>query len=171
MVTLDPFKTLLALINQANPNLPMPLGEDNVSLSEVNAHPTADGLVNAQAVITGIEKVGYSASANVYYRRRDLAQMFKDAQIIPALSWDGLGSWMDLFTQLNERYATQLSAVDIPAQWFPTDYVDELSFVFPAGSVFYQGTFSLTLHPSVNDKPLSEALAVTSLSGLIGPVG
>lgn len=161
------------LINQDNPQLPVPLSPDNCYLGTPTAvTPVAPDYRNTSITVYPKRGVIYTGVMTLTYRRLDFGSLTANSAInYPVMAMFTTGSTSLTLAQfvatLNDRYDLALDVTDFNAQSWGGPAA-QLSAVFASSNPAWIGRYYFTW--TRGDRPLSDALAAGSgMGSLIFP--
>lgn len=123
--TKSPKESVLDLIKEANPNLPLPLTANGVTFGTPKVIPLTPGNVtNTEVEMFASGGSGYIKKTTVKYRRLSLDTLFRglDAEVYKYSAKGPLEFPFDVFgllKEVNKRFGLNLTEADVLNSWFP----------------------------------------------------
>lgn len=181
LYTQQSLQMLVGLINQANPNLPVPLTTTNALYGTPAAvTPTGSNYQDTSIKVTAIASTKYVGNATLLYRRINLATLFRSLPIViykytPAGTSASPYKISDLLPSINAKYGLALQVSDITDGSLPVGTTaavpsiglpagtrnSSITVNAQAGSPGYSGSFTLYWVNAPQD--ISTMISVTSL--------
>lgn len=168
----DAAVALFQLISETNPDLPVGLSSSNVTMGmPVPMSFPVEGGVNTKVLVSAIAGQGYTGETTVYYRRRDIAQLWTQAHESAPVIDGGVSTWDEVRDALEAAYGPLFAAVDLPATPLVISELPmTLTWAVPVTSLLFTGQLDITLTESTVHPSLGSILQVKSLDGLTLPL-
>jgi hypothetical protein len=163
---------ILALINEANPEMTPPASAGNVTFgTPVDRSAQPGAITNTFMVATSIPQAGYSGNVTLSYNRINPSTLFALYGLnVLSMEQNDYAEQQDLLPAINAGFnlnmqpsdlATPAAALDLSA------YPVNLTLTMAPASLTYFGSFDVKL--IAKQLALNSVIQITSLDGLIGP--
>lgn len=134
---------LLTLINQANPNLPVPVAENNLYFGNARLQASSTDGVSSIVPTVGVLGSVYSGYEDFTYRRINLSTAYDQIPLMKSVGASTVYDMLDTINQFLGLNLTEQDVVDSPVATVQTGATVNINLQAKPGSLGYTGALIL----------------------------